>query len=353
MNVLPSLSSHWPTLLGVVAASAALTAIFIALLMPLMRRYAMARPSARGLHTVPTPQGGGLAIMLAIVAVCAGAAAWPLDMDGASVGLAPVSGALLLAGAAALAALGAADDILTLSARSRLMAQFCVAALLVWAAPATPAAPFGDAAVMVWRAAATIGLVWFVNLTNFMDGMDGMTVVGLGLPALFAALANLSGQGDAAVGLVCLAAVGGLIGFAPFNAPRARLFLGDVGSLSLGLIVGAGFLALAARGHLVAALIAPLYHLADATITLFLRWRRGENLAQAHRSHFYQRAVTGGMSAWGVLARVGGLNLALAGLATAALLSPAFIHQVGVLCAATALVTVTLRVLVRGGAVSP
>lgn len=347
ISITPPVFAQWPTLIAVAAASAALTAAFIALLMPLMRRYAMARPSARGLHATPTPQGGGLAIMLAIAAVCAGAAAWPLDIGGASAGLAPVSGALLLAGAAALALLGAADDILTLGPWSRLLAQFGVAALLVWAAPATPAAPFGDAAVFVWRAAATVGLVWFVNLTNFMDGMDGMTVVGLGLPALFAALANLAGQGDAAVGLVCLAALGGLIGFAPFNAPRARLFLGDVGSLSLGLIVGVGFLALAARGHFVAALIAPLYYLADATITLFLRWRRGENLAQAHRSHFYQRAVTGGMSAWGVLARVGALNAALAALAAFALGAGAG-AQGAALALACALVALALRRLARG-----
>lgn len=330
--------------MAIVAASAALTALLIVALTPLMRRYAMARPTARGLHSAPTPQGGGLAIMLAIAIVALGAAAWL----GVPLAAAPSGAATVLVGASLLAALGAADDILSLAAGPRLLAQFAVAAAVAWSAPALVAARWGEAAVLVWFALATVGLVWFVNLTNFMDGMDGMTVVGLGAPAAFAALANLTGFGDPATGFLALAAVGGLIGFAPFNAPRARLFLGDVGSLSLGLVVGAALLRLAAAGHIVPALIAPLYYLADATITLFQRWRRGEKLSQAHRSHVYQRAVTGGMSVWGVLARVGALNLALAGLAFAALRWSAPAVRLGLLALAAGLVAATLRRLARG-----
>lgn len=335
------------------AATAGMTALFIQALTPLMRRYAMARPTARGLHATPTPQGGGLAIMLAILALCA---AWVL-LSGARL---PLAATTLLVAASAMAALGAADDILNLAAAPRLAAQFLAAAAVVCMAPldGTPlwrmaAAAFADgsialAFVLPAIALTTTGLVWFVNLANFMDGMDGMTVVGLGVPALFAALANLFGYGEATIGLIGLAAVGGLIGFFPFNAPRARLFLGDVGSLSLGLIVGAAFLWLTLAGHPIPALIAPLYYLSDATITLFLRWRRGEKLSQAHRSHFYQRAVTGGMSAWGVLARVGALNLALAGLATAALLTDALSLRLVAFALAGALVALALRRLARG-----
>jgi len=332
----------WPAVAAILAVASALTAALIVALMPVMRRYAMARPTARGLHVTPTPQGGGLAIMLAVAAVSVGGALW----IGAPLAAAPGAAALLV-GACALAALGAADDIRPLSAKARLLIQFAAAAALVWTTPAPFVAALGEAAAPFWLAFAAVGLVWFVNLTNFMDGMDGMTVVGLGAPALFAALANLLGRGDAAVGFVCLAAVGGLIGFFPFNAPRARLFLGDVGSLSLGLIVGAALLRLAAAGHPIPALIAPLYYLADATITLGQRAARGENLAQAHRSHFYQRAVTGGMSAWGVLARVGALNIALAGLAGVALVvNPKL--QLAALLIAAALVGLTLRRLTRG-----
>lgn len=335
--------ADWPRLLPFVAASAALTAGLIVLLMPMMRRYAMARPTARGLHTTPTPQGGGLAIFGAVEIAYV---AWWLLVGPLLQTSAAIGPALLLA-ACAYAALGGADDVLTLTARFRLLAQFAVAApmavlTLGAAAPSWPLhLTLGAAAV------ACVGLVWFVNLTNFMDGMDGMTVVGMGVPTLFAGLAILTLRSDVTLALVCLAVFGGLLGFAPFNAPRARLFLGDVGSLPLGLVVGVAFLHLAARGHVFAALIAPLYYIADATITLGLRAARGEDLAQAHRSHFYQRAATGGMSAWGVLARVGALNAALAALATLALSPDPRIGFVALLVGAT-LVGATLRRLARG-----
>ena len=323
--------------------TAALTAVLVKLLMPLMRRYAMARPTARGLHTTPTPQGGGLAIMLAIAVVCATLPMWlphatPRDM--------PMLWRLLAA-ASLLAALGALDDIYGLSARLRLVVQFFAVVLAWWGPWPFQAAQAGFYAPLLVGALASVGLVWFVNLTNFMDGMDGMTVVGLGVPALFAACALVFTL-DRGTDIAAFAAVGGLIGFFPFNKPRAALFLGDVGSLSLGLIVGVAFARLGLGGHPVAALIAPLYYLADATITLFLRWRRGENLAQAHRSHFYQRAVTGGMSAWGVLARVGALNAALAALASLALFEPDWRWQGAALLAAVVLVGLTLRRLARG-----
>lgn len=328
---------------GVALPTAMLTAGLIKLLMPLMRRYAMARPTARGLHTTPTPQGGGLAIMLAILVVCATLPMWlphaaPRDLP-----------ALwrLLAAASLLAALGALDDIYGLSARLRLVVQFFAVVLAWWGPWPFQVAQDGFYAPLLVGALASVGLVWFVNLTNFMDGMDGMTVVGLGVPALFAACALVFTL-DMGTDIAGFAAVGGLIGFFPFNKPRAALFLGDVGSLSLGLIVGMALLRLAVAGHPVAALIAPLYYLADATLTLFLRWRRGENLAQAHRSHFYQRAVIGGMSVRAVLLRVAMLNAALSALAALALAKDDARVGVAALFAAAVLVALTLRRLARG-----
>ena len=138
--------------------------------------------------------------------------------------------------------------------------------------------------------------VWFVNLVNFMDGLDWMTVAefvpltgGLVLLGAFGALPPYA--------VVCaLALLGALIGFAPFNRPVARLFLGDVGSLPLGLVAGWLLALLANKGHLAAAILLPLYYLMDATITLFRRLARGERVWQAHRSHFYQRATDNGFT---------------------------------------------------------
>jgi UDP-N-acetylmuramyl pentapeptide phosphotransferase/UDP-N-acetylglucosamine-1-phosphate transferase len=157
--------------------------------------------------------------------------------------------------------------------------------------------------------------VWFVNLVNFMDGLDWMTVaefvpltVGLILLGAYGALP--------AYAVVCaLALLGTLIGFAPFNRPVARLFLGDVGSLPLGLIAGWLLALLANKGHLAAAILLPLYYLMDATITLVRRLARKERVWQAHRTHFYQRATDNGFTVRQVVTHVFGVNIVLAGLA--------------------------------------
>jgi len=136
---------------------------------------------------------------------------------------------------------------------------------------------------------------------------------------LSAALAALAWFGEAPLSVlpIALALSGALLGFAPFNRPIARLFLGDVGSLPIGLVIGWCLIALASQAHLAAALLLPFYYLADATITLFRRIARGERFWDAHRSHFYQRATNNGFSVRQVVAEVFLLNLYLAGLAAA------------------------------------
>ena len=113
---------------------------------------------------------------------------------------------------------------------------------------------------------------------------------------------------------VAAALCGALVGFAPFNKPIARLFLGDVGSLPVGLLLGWMLVLLAGRGHLAAAILLPLYYLADATITLMRRTMKGERITQAHRSHFYQRALDRGYSVYQIVGRVFVLNILLAAL---------------------------------------
>jgi UDP-N-acetylmuramyl pentapeptide phosphotransferase/UDP-N-acetylglucosamine-1-phosphate transferase len=157
--------------------------------------------------------------------------------------------------------------------------------------------------------------VWFVNLVNFMDGLDWMTVAQF-VP-LTGGLILLGAMGALPVyAVVCaLALLGALIGFAPYNRPVARLFLGDVGSLPLGLIAGWLLALLANKGHLAAAILLPLYYLMDATITLFRRLARGERVWQAHRTHFYQRATDNGFTVAQVIAHVFAVNIVLIALA--------------------------------------
>src|SRR5690606_27746163 len=115
--------------------------------------------------------------------------------------------------------------------------------------------------------------------------------IGLGV-ALFAGAAG----GEPALVALGLAVAGAAFGFLPWNWQPARIFLGDVGSVPLGYALGWLLLSLAAAGAWAAALILPLYYLADATLTLMRRLARGERVWQAHREHFYQRATQAGRS---------------------------------------------------------
>ena len=304
------LDLHQPALALIIPVAAALIcAGLIVLLHPLLRRYALARPNARSSHVTPTPQGGGIAVMAAtaIAAVLAG-----------SLGLFPFGHeiAIVMAAALCLAAVGMIDDLRPIQVVPRLVLQLAIVAVLVATLPAemriVQAFPIG-----LERALLILGLLWFINLVNFMDGLDWMTVAEM-LP-LSAGLAAFAFFGAAPAGVlpIALALAGALLGFAPFNRPVARLFLGDVGSLPIGLLIGWCLIEFASQQHLAAAVLLPLYYLADATITLFRRVARGERFWDAHRSHFYQRATDNGFSVSHVVAEVFLLNLYLAGLAAA------------------------------------
>jgi UDP-N-acetylmuramyl pentapeptide phosphotransferase/UDP-N-acetylglucosamine-1-phosphate transferase len=106
-----------------------------------------------------------------------------------------------------------------------------------------------------------------------------------------------------------------MLGFAPFNRPVAKIFLGDVGSLPIGLLAGWCLLQLAWHQHIAAALLLPLYYLTDATVTLVRRVARREPFWAAHRTHFYQRATDNGFPVWRVVSEVFALNVLLAVLA--------------------------------------
>jgi UDP-N-acetylmuramyl pentapeptide phosphotransferase/UDP-N-acetylglucosamine-1-phosphate transferase len=161
-------------------------------------------------------------------------------------------------------------------------------------------------------------------------------------------LLGLIGAAPGSAVLVALALLGGMIGFAPFNRPVATLFLGDVGSLPIGLMLGWMLLMLAGRGHVAAALLLPLYYLADATITLGRRLGRGERVWQAHRTHFYQRALDGGFTVADVVVRVFVLNLALAILALVSAIEPDLRVDLATVALGGALVAWLLITFARG-----
>ncbi|TWB01939.1 glycosyl transferase [Bradyrhizobium stylosanthis] len=270
--------------------------------MPLLQRYALARPNARSSHRIPTPQGGGIAVIAATLLVAGSLAGIPLPLIGSAV---------------LIALVGLVDDIRPLPVWLRLLLQAAAVAAVVFTAPETlrivPALPLAAERVLI-----LIAGIWFVNLVNFMDGLDLMTVAEV-VPVT-AALGLLGWFGDLSLSAALLATAlcGAMLGFAPFNKPIAKVFLGDVGSLPIGLLLGWCLLELAWHGHAAAALLLPAYYLADSTITLFRRIARREQFWSAHRSHFYQRATDNGFTVRQVVGEVFALNLVLAMLAIVA-----------------------------------
>jgi UDP-N-acetylmuramyl pentapeptide phosphotransferase/UDP-N-acetylglucosamine-1-phosphate transferase len=320
--------------IAVLAASCVTSVLLIIVLRPLLQRYALARPNARSSHVIPTPQGGGLAVISATIA----AAIIPGLIIAFTFDAAFLS---LIASTVCLATLGALDDLRPMP----VLPRFTLQAIAVGLVLATLPEQFHlIQSIPLWaeRAILLLGGLWFVNLVNFMDGLDWMTVVEVVPVTIALGLFGFFGLLSPAPTLIAIALGGAMIGFAFFNRPVASLFLGDVGSLPIGLLLGWCLLQLAGSGHLIAALLLPLYYLADATITLLRRLLKGEAVWVAHRSHFYQRATDNGFNVLQVVTEVFLLNVVLAALAAFTLLKTSLSANIAVLAAGTGCVAFIL-----------
>jgi UDP-N-acetylmuramyl pentapeptide phosphotransferase/UDP-N-acetylglucosamine-1-phosphate transferase len=282
------------------------SAVFCRLALGPLRRYARLEGPSHG-HADAVPRGAGLVLVPLLLAVFAAAPA----LDGRAVAL-PLP---LLAGALVLAAASWWDDRGGLGLLPRLAVQ--VGAVLVGLAALADQPPVFQGLLPRPLDLAAAGLIWlwFLNLFNFMDGSDGMAggeaaMIGLGLAAI---AFDRGWNGIAPIHGLALCAIA--LGFLVWNRPPARLLLGDVGSLPLGYLVGWLLLMAAARGGWAAALILPGYFFADTGVTLLLRWRRGGSIFDAHREHFYQRAIRAGRSHGQVVAAMLLADCALALLA--------------------------------------
>ena len=301
--------AHSQLLLSFAAAAAAglLSGVMTSAIRPLLLRVALAKPNVRSSHRVPTPQGAGIAVIAATLVVAAVAIAFAGEA-GVKIPVV-VFGATLF-----IAAVGFADDINSIPVLPRLLLQGLAVAAVILAAPEhlriVPACP-----LWLERGLLLAAGLWFVNLVNFMDGLDLMTTAEI-VP-ITGAVVLLGWLGDVPPDTTIAAAAlfGAMLGFVPFNRPVAKIFLGDVGSLPIGLLVGWCLLQLAWHQQFAAALLLPLYYLADATVTLLRRMARCEPFWAAHRTHFYQRATDNGFSVWRVVSEVFALNIVLAILA--------------------------------------
>jgi UDP-N-acetylmuramyl pentapeptide phosphotransferase/UDP-N-acetylglucosamine-1-phosphate transferase len=297
----------------VVAGCAGLSALLILLLRPIMARHLLAQPNARSSHQVPTPQGAGLAVMASVFAGCAlGIFLWAQGAEPRLLGV--------LVAAAGLTLLGAIDDAHSLPVADRLVGQLLAAIVLVGTLPEDfrlfpDLLPEGvEDGLMV------VGIIWFVNAVNFLDGLDWMTVAQVVPMTLGVAILHALGAVPGTAALLALALLGAVLGFAVFNKHPASIFLGDAGSLPIGLCL-AFLLICVAETNLVAALLLSLYTLADSILTFLRRLLAGERVFAAHRTHFYQRAVASGLNVPQVTARVFVLGLLLASLAVGTVLA--------------------------------
>jgi len=336
-------ASLWAVFGAVLVIAWAGSAGLILALRPLLTRYALARPNARSSHTVPTPQGGGIAVVAAtLAATWVGVLLATYLMPVGLLRLTALSIATVL-----LAAIGALDDIRPLAPLPRLTMHIVAVGIVVAMLPAdfnvVPQLP-----VVVERALMLLGGVYFVNVVNFMDGLDLMTVAEVVPIACGFILLGFNGVDWLPAVLVAIALLGAMLGFAPFNRPVARLFLGDVGSLPIGLLFGWLMLMLAGQGYIAAAFLLPLYYLADATITLARRILRGERFWEAHRSHFYQLATARGFTVQDVIVRVFLVNCALVALAVISVVEPDPLVDVPLVMLGAAFVGWLLVTLARG-----
>jgi UDP-N-acetylmuramyl pentapeptide phosphotransferase/UDP-N-acetylglucosamine-1-phosphate transferase len=290
-----------------VAGCAGLSALLILVLKPVLVRHLMAHPNARSSHKSPTPQGAGLAVMLSVLAGSALAILiWGREAEPS---LVPVLGI-----AAGLTIVGGIDDAFTLPVSWRFFGQTLASLALVLSLPEGFQLFPGLMPLAIERALLAFGIVWFINAVNFLDGLDWMTVVQVVPITLGVAILHALGAVAPSVGMLALALLGATLGFAIFNKHPAQIFLGDAGSLPIGLCL-ALMLIFVAEAHLAAALLLALYTMADSTLTLLRRMLAGEQISSAHRTHFYQRGVAAGLSVPQVTARVLLLQVLLVGLA--------------------------------------
>ena len=249
-----------------------------------LKRNILDIPNERSSHTHPTPKGGGLAIVIA----------WYIGISvlfmteslNKNLYFALISGILL-------AIISLIDDLYDIKPVIRLIAQTCAAIIsLIFLNGIQPVILFGINIFpnIILVLVTTLGMVWFINLYNFLDGIDGYASI----EAITMSFALFLVAGEN----ITLILAASTIGFLIWNWPKAKIFMGDVGSTQLGfiLVVLGIYLHNEQRLSIIYWLILAAPFWFDATLTLYRRWRKKEKLSIAHRNHMYQRLVQSGFS---------------------------------------------------------
>lgn len=259
--------------------------------------------NARSNHNTPARQIGGLACTpVYVVAFIVAGFTGNLSLR--------LSASLSIA-ATLIWVTGYLDDKQGLSVRVRLPAQLLAAIIAVYGLSGNFRLLPELLPHWLETALLCIAVLGSINVANFMDGLDWLTATGIGIPLFLLGIIAVYFLPDPTIALIAFAVSGALAGFAIFNRPPALIFLGDSGSLPLGMITGIAFLLFAQVAGIIPALILPLYYIMDSTSTIILRLRKGENVLQAHSSHAYQVAKRAGRSVYYVTGSIAVLNIVL------------------------------------------
>lgn len=259
----------------------------------LIREYSISRnvmdiPNQRSSHSIPTPRGGGVSIVVCFLS----AYTWIFLTEPA---LLPSTFWAVFCAGILVAALGFLDDHGHIAARWRLMGHFTAA---IWSLVSLGGLPsvdvYGNSLALGWVGSAlgVVYLVWLLNLYNFMDGIDGLaSVEAISVCISACAIYSVSGNFELAIGPLLLSM--SALGFLVWNFPKARIFMGDAGSGFLGVVLGIFSIQAAnAEARLLWAWLILLgVFIVDATFTLMRRLSRGDRVYEAHRSHAYQYAA--------------------------------------------------------------
>ena len=256
--------------ISIILLSFFLSALSTAIISKLGTRLALIdNPNERSSHSFPTPRGGGIGIWLAFMII-----EFFVVKD---------TFFTLIAGAAGL--LGLLEDYLTLSSKLRLLIQFVISISFVFLFLGLPTSTVSIVSFLFWL----VFITGTANFYNFMDGINGIAgltgIVGFGLMAFFSFF--IINEPD--IALISIALSSACLGFLPFNFPKARVFMGDIGSVFLGFVFASFVLKLSANIGIFLCLgmfLSTFY--ADAILTMYYRYQRGEYLMKAHRSHLYQ-----------------------------------------------------------------
>ncbi len=281
-------------------------------------------PNTRSSHNIPTPRGGGIVIVLGFILCWSG-----LSL---SLGIEAQYWAGWCIGMILLALISFMDDLVTLSALPRFGGQICVVILMLAVFPTIGFVPVPQP---IFSEILNVGVhdpvlreqmdlliqgicwLWFINLYNFMDGIDGLAggetvAICLGIICVVAVM-NIGGGGE--ITLLSWILLSLTLGFLWWNKPPAQIFMGDVGSIPIGFILGALLLYLAGQHALIAAILIPGYFVADATSRLIIRLARRQKFWQAHNQHYYQQALQRGLNHRQVTLTIMGGNVFLIFLA--------------------------------------